>query len=499
MDKDLQSDFLEQRIPTSATNKRSKARRHHKLAKCDPETVKAILVHDTKAAAELANHTNRRRKIAVSSYFDFMVNELALKRNNQDFYNGLSFDKAPDTPMPVNAFCDYLRCTQPSTEHYQDFCSKAFPYFTKAGFDIVDTGGGMNGYPTAWALKFEGAVAGHFCVSDRMGGLFELTGLGCRLVQANWNEWRKLTWSLCTLGFRITRLDVSVDFSGYDWFHYDVTLPQLLNLAKTESMFSVGGWARSTPTISTHGDWSDLSCGVITHDSYEPSKHCLSGLTFEVGKRGGQNQFVVYEKGKEQLGRKLVKSLTEVEASAFRIERRFCRGSAGKTRVEVDWDFTVLLDEAFVYNCAGLERFVNDFTEFKGGRNPPPKAGIKIERIQKAQSNSLVKKAFHAMQQSGRVVNTLLYMGFSSDFIVNLLVNKDKMVEGFVDDVTHCKDLALEFAKVKAVMFGGASYSSEGKDVVSSSGKAEAFDPVAFAKLKAEVWAKEFAPYAGGF
>ena len=498
MDKDLQSDFLEQRSPTSETNKRSKAARHFKLAKLDKKTVESILVHDTKAAAELANHTNRRRKIAVSSYFDFMVNELALKRNNQDFYNGLSFDKAPYTPPPVHAFCDYIRCTNTSTEHYQDFCSKAFPYFTKAGFDIVDTGHGLNGYPTAWVLKFEGAVAGHFCVCDRMGGLFELTGFGCRLVQANWDEWRKLTWSLCTLGFKLTRLDISVDFAGYDWFHYDVTLPEILNLAKTESMFSVGR-AFITPKINTYGDWSDLSCGSIGVSDYNPSVHAPAGLTFDVGKRGGHNQFVVYEKGKEQVGRKLVKSLTEVEASAVRIERRFGRGSAGKTRVEIDWNFAVLFDEAFVYNCVGLEKFLNDFVAFKGGRNPPAKKGIKIERIVKVQSNSLVKKAFHSMQQSGKFINTLIHMGFSSDFVVNLLINKDKLVEGFVDDLTHCKDLALAFAKVKAVMYGGASYSSEGRDVVSSSGKAEAFDPVAFAKLKAEVWAKEFAPYEGGF
>ena len=443
------SELLESKLESKQSS-RSNSLRNFKFATVSPDNLELARKFTNREQAELHLHVKKRKNIAIGDYFEFMINELALKRNNQDFFNALSFDfcDSASIPQPKYAFCDWLKCTQPDPDMFQDFCSKAFPYFKNAGFEIFDSGKGTNGYTHCYAITMNGERAGCFACSDKMGGLFELTGKGCALIQARWEEWVKLTWSLSTLQFRITRLDVSVDLKGYDWFRYGVTVPQLLYKATKEDMFVLGSGAGARPSIAQFGDWSGQNAGDWSREDYDPYEHAHGGLTFNIGKITSANQFCVYEKMKEQLGKKLVKVADRVDVSSVRIERRFGRGT-GDSKVVIIWDFALKLDEALTANCAGLEKFLSEFGDFSDTDLEVKKEGLAVTRVGSYIKNKVLKKAYWLSVQGGKCVNTLLRLDFSPEEIIRMIVNPDKGIDGFIDNITNKDDIYYEFKSIK--------------------------------------------------
>lgn len=453
----MKKSFKEQPDICGLTEKRAAMLEKFKIANVSPSSLSLARTFSSREAAEIHQHEKRRAKVPIGDYFEFMINEVALKRSNQDFFNALSFDHldVDSVPEPAYAFCDWFKCTQPNTGRFQDFCSKAFPYFAKAGFDIYDTEKGMNGYSHCFALSMSGERVGSFAADERMGGLFELTGAGCRLVQARWSEWLKLMWSLNSLDFGITRMDVSTDFQGQQWSDYGVTVPELLYRATNENMFVLGSGSGARPSVAQFGDWSGQNAGEWNKNNYDPSVHAPGGLTFNVGKASSANQFTAYEKTKEQLGKKLVKTAEKVDLSHVRIERRFRRGT-GDSKVVIPFNFAVSLDEAFIYNCKGLEDFMSGYIDFTGGNGFIKKEGIALKRVGNYVKAKVLKKAYWLRVQGGKCVNTLLKVGFSADEIITMIVNPDKGISGFIDDITDKDCIYSEFEKIRVGLLHAA-------------------------------------------
>jgi len=434
------SALLESRLNTGS--KADKAKKLRKRGLVSAET--ALIV---------SKFEKRKKKVAVGAFFDFMLNELALKRNNAEFFNALSFDyfDQANVPPPSYAFCDWLKCTQPNFVLYQEFCSKAFTYFVKAGFDIEDTGKGMNGYSHSFALKMKGERVGTFAADEKMGGLFELTGAGCQLMQVQWSEWCKMMWSLKLQEFRITRMDVSVDLDGAVCRDMGISVPSLLSEHATDQLFRVG-CIGSLPAVTQNGDWSCFMTGECSTSTYDPAIHAPSGLTLNIGARGGRNQFCIYEKGKQELGKKLVKSLSVEEASKVRIERRLGRGK-GDGRVVIDFRSTIFLDDALTFMCPKFEKFMDRYLAGGGGTPASCSGDVSFERVGNYIKKKVLKKVFHLMQQGKKCINTLIDLGFNNNEIVNMLRGTDGVgIAGFIDDITDKDDIELEFNRIKRMM-----------------------------------------------
>jgi phage replication initiation protein len=121
----------------------------------------------------------------------------------------------------------------------------------------------------------ERSVIGHLAWGgEGQGGrwLFQLTGHGCAFV----TDWPELADLLDSLGARITRCDLAVDF-----LHGEHTVDDAVDVYLAGGFTSAG----RRPTSSTSGDWIDG----------------IAGRTFYVGKATNGKMLRVYEKGR-QLG-----------------------------------------------------------------------------------------------------------------------------------------------------------------------------------------------------
>lgn len=361
----------------------------------------------------------------------------------------LSFD-IPVPPKSSVAFIDWLRCTNTDIKSFYEFAKYAMCKLQKWGFEIFDTGRGMSGYTHCFAILLNGERVGCFAADalDKMGGMFELTGTGCNMLQTNWVEWCSMIFSLKTAGFNITRLDVSSDFKGVAWHNYNKNIVKVLKYVK-DGGFRVGNRG-GMASIGTNGDWSDFIAGSKTSDTYVPALDCPAGLSFNVGKRDGVNSFIVYEKAKEMLGKGAFETLSAVDASWLRIERRFSRGT-GRSKIVVPFEFCFMCDDAFFYNCEGLKSFVWAFQNWLKGNGVDPHqfdSNIAVERVGMKQGKTLLRKAFWAGRHAGRLLATLIGLGFTAQWICDTLI-ADKPIDGFIDNLTDCDDVLLEFKRLK--------------------------------------------------
>lgn len=389
--------------------------------------------------------------ISPKDYTSHYLNDLAVRRHSNKL-SGFEFEQCEVIQRPAYSSVDWLKCTQPNKDHFTKFCEKAFPYLKNAGMEVYDAEKGMNGYKHSFAVVYQGERVGTFAADEKMGGLFELTGTGCGLLQANWYEWCRMICSLKTSGFGITRLDVCVDLQGVGWHNYGVTIPKMLRMVKKEGFLQVGTGAGNSPGINQFGDWTGMLDDEWDYSTYRPYLHSPDGLSFGIGKRNSANSFMVYEKGKEQFGKGMSKVRHSVTDSWVRVERRFTRGR-GDSKVMIDFDFAVLCDRALFYRCPSLEKFVEDFYDWRGrhGMGKPQAGNIDLVKVGTNIKNRILKKTFWAAQHAGALVTTLLKIGFDHVQIVEML-SSGKLIKGYIDDITDKADIELEFMRIKRGM-----------------------------------------------
>lgn len=385
--------------------------------------------------------------LSVSDKFKKFLNDESFPYMENWVKGGLEFDiEVP--PRPEDAFVDWLRCTNTDINAFFEFTKYLLTRLKSMGFEVHDTGKGLSGYTHCFAITFNSERVGSICADalDKMGGLFELTGTGCSMLQAHWGHWCSLMYSLKISGFSITRLDVSYDFKGAAWYNYNKTIVDFLRLANS-GKFSMG--RGPSPKITQNGDWTGLILGDCR--SYVPWQE-KEGLSFSVGTRSSINSILFYEKMKQLAGTGAFDTLTKVEASAVRAERRFTRGT-GSSKVVIPFEFAIHCDDAFVYNCPGMQDFIREFKEWVSGRSDwSAGSGIGFERIVKHQAKKVLKKTFWAANHAGRLIKTLLELSFSPGEIVSFLAAEDT-IPGYIDNISEVSDIASELKRIKKYEF----------------------------------------------
>lgn len=353
-----------------------------------------------------------------------------------------SFDFTP-TPRPVDASVDWLRCTVKNIKHFHDFINKFLPFLKAHKFNFHDTGHGMNGYTQCWQILFKGQVVGHICVDalDKMGGMFELTGFGCQWLQVRWDLWCSLMAGFLQYGFKIARLDVCQDYRGSAWINYKCNILEIAERIDG-GLFKMGKGTGKPAAVTFVGDWLKVVVDRMHYSEYIPTIHAPAGLTINVGGSQSVNKFVVYEKGKQMMG----KNPEMYDGSLndwIRIERRFTRGS-GRSEVVIPFDFALCPDSAFVYNCEGLKSFNDAWTDYRKtlGIDIDPKESVDLdfERVGLLKRVSLSKTALHVACQSSRFFRTLKLMGVSVVDFVDLIIHDDPS-KGFDPALHNSSDI----------------------------------------------------------
>lgn len=347
--------------------------------------------------------------------------------------HGLEF--VPD--RPVYASVDWLRSTNPKISRFHDFIAKFGPLLKGVGFNFHDTGRGMNGYTNCWHIHFEGEVVGNICADamDKMGGQFELSGKGCQFLQVRWELWCALNAGLQEYGFRTKRLDIAADFKGSVWDEFNVNMLDVHRMV-IDGDFRIGKGCGVVPGIRLNGDWSEIiDCRMGAQD-YNPRKHCMSGLTIDIGASSSVNTWCLYEKGKERAGKNPDRYDGSL-SSWIRFERRYASGS-GRGKVEIPIDYALYPDRALIYSCSGVESFIDRWLAFqavKGVKVPPvSNHELDLNRVGLLQGVSIKRTALHVARQSARFFKTLEDIGVDALEFVNL-VRRDEGVKGFSPDV----------------------------------------------------------------
>jgi len=266
---------------------------------------------------------------------------------------------------------DWLRLTTNDLKNYRDTMSDltinpergviaqddhCTGILEEAGMKVHWTEKGLHGYDVSASIKIwrdnDYLTVGNIAYSEggqNKGGLFELTGVGCKVLQLEYPAlWLELYNVLLLAEWRISRVDIALDLSGDYAKEQGYTVPMLFKQAKNEGLFKSD--AQRNPlmrqTFTTAGDWSDLACGNISSEAYDPIKDCPAGLTAYIGNRKSSDDFFrVYEVGKQLLG--AMAELESVDRGWIRIEHEMSRKATGR---KIPLDVMLRPDEYF---CAG--------------------------------------------------------------------------------------------------------------------------------------------------
>ena len=346
-----------------------------------------------------------------------------------------NFDYLPDRPVYTSV--DYLRSTNPKIDRFHAFIKKFMPLLKGAGFNFHNSERGMNGYTNMWLIQFNGQNCGNVCADalDVMGGQFELTGLGCQLLQARWDVWCSLIAGLQDFSFRIKRLDVACDFKGSVWDKFGVNMIDI-NSMVNKGVFRIGSGSGVAPDVRLNGGFSEVVDKRMGARDYNPKVHCLSGLTIDIGSKQSVNTWCIYEKGKERAGKNPDRYDGSL-SSWVRMERRFSSGS-GRGKVEIPYEYAVYPDSAFIYKCAGIESFIGEWLAFQASEgvelSPVAIHEVNLNYVGLLQGINIKKTALHVARQSARFFKTLEVIGVDVMDFVNLVRHKE-CSKGFSSDI----------------------------------------------------------------
>ncbi len=336
---------------------------------------------------------------------------------------------------------DWLRVTNNDYEAFQqtmgDLAENGGILF-EAGMDVTwKPHKGMHGYAESASILIwkdnDYMTVGNIAYSkegQNQGGLFELTGTGCKILQVEYPAlWLELYNLLAYHDWRISRLDIALDLSGAYCQEHQFTVPKLFRDAKKNDLFKSD--ANKNPNmkaaIEPCGDWSDITVGEIKIDDYDPLQHCPAGLTMYVGSRKSSDDFFrVYEKGKEILGKQAEPE--SVDRGWIRIEHEMSRKASGRT---IPLDVMIRPDEYF---CAGRSNVRAIMEAIRKDRELKAIQCWQREQFKKEKSLLLSRKVHWARYTYGRTVKTMRDLNWSDADIVDALMREAGLKE-FIPDL----------------------------------------------------------------
>lgn len=306
-----------------------------------------------------------------------------------------------------------------------------------AGIETVWTEKGLHGYEQSAKLLMrrdaDYLTLGHIATSEagrNKGGLFELTGLGCKLLQLSYPElWNELFSILQLNDWRISRADIALDLPGEYCIEHGYTVPSLFKQAVTHGLFKSDKLKNPNmqQSYSTAGDWSALVVGGITPESYNPIEHCPAGLTAYIGSRKGSADFFrIYEKGKELLGAEAEPDSTE--RAWVRVEHEMSRKGTGR---EIPLDVMLRPDAYFALDRSGVRGLMD---EYRASLSLEQAEQVQLAQFQKEKSLSLSKKIHWAKYSYGRLFRTLIHRGIEYEQIIEWLTREDGLKD-FIFDI----------------------------------------------------------------
>ncbi len=308
---------------------------------------------------------------------------------------------------------------------------------SEAGMDVKwKQGKGLHGYAESASILIwkdnDYLTIGNIAYSEQgqnKGGMFELTGTGCKVLQVEYPAlWLELYNLLTYHDWRISRLDIALDLSGAYCLEHKFTVPRLFRDAKKNDLFKSD--ANKNPNmkaaIEPCGDWSDITVGEIKIDDYDPLQHCPAGLTMYVGNRKSSDDFFrVYEKGKEILGKQAEPE--NVDRGWIRIEHEMSRKASGR---KIPLDAMIRPDEYF---CAGRSCVRAIMEAVRHDRELKAIQCWQREQFKREKSLMLSRKVHWARYTYGRTVRTLMEEGLTPEQIVDALAREAGLKEFIYD------------------------------------------------------------------
>lgn len=356
--------------------------------------------------------------------------------NDQDSITALDWLRL--TTNDLKNYRDTLNELTTSPEHgvmaHDDQCTGILE---EAGMKVHWTDKGLHGYDVSASIKIwkdnDYLSVGHIAYSEagqNKGGLFELSGVGCKVLQLEYPQlWLELYNVLLLADWRISRVDIALDLSGDYAKEHGYTVPLLFKQAKNEGLFKSD--AQRNPlmkqTFQTAGDWSDLVCGNMSAEAYDPIKHCPAGLTAYIGNRKSSDDFFrIYEKGKQLLG--AMAEPESVDRGWVRIEHEMSHKASGR---KIPLDVMLRPDEYF---CAGRAHVRCIMELLREHRDLQAIQSWQRAQFKREKGLLLSKKVHWAKHTYGRLLRTLQDKGFSDSEIIEKLSRTSGLKE-FVFDL----------------------------------------------------------------
>lgn len=333
---------------------------------------------------------------------------------------------------------DWLRLTVTELEAFGQTLSElegTGGILNSAGIQVRWSDKGLHGYTASAKLVIvrdnDTLVVGHIALAEsgsNQGGLFELTGVGCKLFQIQYPDlWLELYNLFQFFEWRISRTDIALDLNGQYCLDKGYTVPVLFQQAVTDGLFksAMNRNAKMKQSYSMAGDWSPLVVGGISPANYDPLKHCPAGLTAYIGSRNGSASFYrCYEKGKELLGAEAEPN--SVDRAWIRVEEEMTRKN-GRT---IPLDVMIRPDEYFAINRPKARALMH---EYRQSLALDQIEQAQIAQFKKEKSLSVSKKVYWAKHSYGRLFRTLLDKGVDCAEIVEWLTRADGLKECIFD------------------------------------------------------------------
>lgn len=346
---------------------------------------------------------------------------------------------------------DWLRLTTTDLDAYAQTMGDLLAdggLFNHADMDVKWTDKGMHGYDSSAAILIwkdnDYLTVGHIAKAEsgrNKGGLLELTGTGCKVLQLEYPAlWLELFNLLQYHDWRISRVDVALDLHGEYAREMGYTVPNLLLQAKNSGLFQSDRLRNPNmkQSFSMAGDWSDLAIGNITPHTYDPLEHCPAGLTAYIGNRKTADDFFrVYEKGKELLGG--MAEPESIDRGWIRIEHEMSRKATGRN---IPLEVMLRPDAYFCESRSGVRTILDAVRERQS-----LEAALQYQREQfKREKGLLLSKKLHWARHSyGRLVRTLVEQGMEASEIVDML----SRISGLKEFVFDLADPPQEYARFR--------------------------------------------------
>lgn len=337
--------------------------------------------------------------------------------NNQNVYN----------PEANATTIDWLRVTVRDYKSFRASLIQLTELLGDADITLKRRGFGLYFYEQSATLNIwkdnQNLVVGNVCHTPEgknEGGLFELSGVACDLLQTHYPLlWVKLYELLTLFNWSITRVDVALDLEGEYATQQGLTLPMILDRTVKDNLFASDFQKNPNTKLSyePRGDWTDFISRNLQPSDYNPLKHCPAGLTLYVGSRKHSDDFFrTYEKGKEILGR--MPEPENIDRGWVRIEHEMTRKSSNRV---IPLEVMLNPDEYFCAGRSGIRQILDDLRTYRELKH---QKDWRRELFTKKKLLKLSAKIHHAKRSYGRLVRTLLSLGFEEGLIIEKLTRE---------------------------------------------------------------------------